>query len=47
MKTLSLLSLVLIMAGCAAPATMNEKPAPQSTERSDRAHEGLDKEMSK
>ncbi len=44
MKILSFMALISILAGCAsAPATV-EKP-PQTTERSDRAHQELDKEM--
>jgi len=46
MKLLTVLALVTLLAGCASPAPMT-KEAPQSTERSDRAHQELDKEMNK
>jgi starvation-inducible outer membrane lipoprotein len=47
MKILTLLGFTLILAGCATPAPVIEKQSPQSTERSDRAHEDLDQEMNK
>ncbi len=46
MKVLSLMALISILAGCAAAPAMEEKPT-QTTERSDRAHQELDKEMGK
>jgi len=46
MKLLTLMALVTLLAGCASPAPMM-KEAPQTTERSDRAHQELDKEMNK
>ena len=46
MKIFTLVALVALLAGCASPAPMVEK-APQSTERSDRAHQELDNEMNK
>jgi len=46
MKLPTLLALVTLLAGCSTPAPMM-KESPQTTERSDRAHQELDKEMNK
>ncbi|MEY8206090.1 MAG: hypothetical protein RPR40_13585, partial [Bermanella sp.] len=44
MKILTLMALVTLLAACTTPAATMQQP-PQTTERSERAHQELDKEM--
>ncbi len=46
MKALSVIALLLFVAACASTESAPMKP-PQSTDRSDSAHQELDKEMGK